>query len=335
MRTTEVGAPPMSSGAPAAHSRGPSADPEGRGFGERLAYRVRARQSQLVLGLDPDPLRLWPRALELAGGAGTPPAPPDAQVARAVSAHCRLVIEAVAEQCVATKLQSACFERLGAPGWAAMREVTEHARDHGLLVIHDGKRGDIDVTAAAYAQALLGHTDTPYGRVEGLGADAVTVNPLLGLDSLVPFVTEARERDAGLFVLVRTSNPGAADVQERQLLSGAMVSQRLAEMVAELGRPSLGEAGLADIGAVVGATAPDRLAALRESMPHTPFLLPGVGAQGGKVEDLAAAFAPGPAGGLVSSSRGLVGAGEKTGGDLAEAARREAGRLRTLAWGLG
>ncbi len=246
------------------------------------------------------------------------------------------MIEAVAEQCVATKLQSACFERLGAPGWAAMREVTEHARDHGLLVIHDGKRGDIDVTAAAYAQALLGHTDTPYGRVEGLGADAITVNPLLGLDSLAPFVAAARERDAGLFVLVRTSNPGAADVQERQLAGGAIVSQRLAEMVAELGRSSLGEAGVADIGAVVGATAPDRLAALRESMPHTPFLLPGVGAQGGRVEDLAAAFAPGPAGGLVSSSRGLVGAAERSGGgEPADAARREAARLRELAWSLG
>lgn len=325
----------MTSGAQAARSHGPSATLGGRGFGERLANSVRARQSQLVLGLDPDPLRLWPRALELAGGAGTPPAPPDAQAGRAVSAHCRLVIDAVAEHCVATKLQSACFERLGAPGWAAMREVAEYARDHGLLVILDGKRGDIDVTAAAYAQALLGHTDTPYGRVDGLGADAITVNPLLGLDSLAPFVTAARERDAGLFVLVRTSNPGAADVQERELSTGAIVSQRLAEMVDELGRPSLGEAGLADIGAVVGATAPDRLAALRESMPHTPFLLPGVGAQGGRVEDLAAAFAPGPAGGLVSSSRGLVGAGEKTGSEPAQAARREASRLRELAWGLG
>jgi orotidine-5'-phosphate decarboxylase len=316
------------------HSHDASAEVGARGFGERLANSVRARRSQLVLGLDPDPLRLWPRALELAGGAGTLPAPPDAQAGRAVSAHCRLVIDAVAEECVATKLQSACFERLGAPGWAAMREVAEHARQQGLLVILDGKRGDIDVSAAAYAQALLGHTDTPYGPVEGLGADAITVNPLLGLDSLAPFVSAARRRDAGLFVLVRTSNPGAADLQERELSTGTIVSERLAEMVDELGRPSLGDAGLADIGAVVGATAPDRLAALRDAMPHAPFLLPGVGAQGGKVEDLAAAFAPGPAGGLVSSSRGLVGAGEKTGAEPAEAARREASRLRELAWSL-
>ncbi len=287
-----------------------------------------------MLGLDPDPARLWPRAIELAGGAGSPPAPPAARAARAVERHCTLAIEAVAEQCVAVKLQVACFERLGAPGWAAMRDVALRAREHELLVLADGKRGDIDVSAAAYAQAFLGETATPYGPVAGLGADALTVNPLAGADSLAPFVAVARERGRGLFVLVRTSNPGAADVQELQLSGGESVSHRLAGIVAELGAQGVGAAGLADVGAVVGATAPERLETLRALMPHAVFLLPGVGAQGGRVEDLAPAFAPGPAAGLIAVSRGIVAAHQRMGGDPALAAQRAAARFRELAWRL-
>ena len=170
-------------------------------------------------------------------------------------------------------------------------------------MIADAKRGDIDVTATAYAQAFLGETPTPYGPVRGLDADALTVNPYLGADSLAPFVEAARQSGAGVFVLVRTSNPGAADVQEL-MGDGESVSLRVGGMIAELGEPGSGGAGLSDIGAVVGATAPELLEELREPMPHAVFLLPGVGAQGGRVEDLAAAFAPGPAGGLVSARAG-------------------------------
>jgi orotidine-5'-phosphate decarboxylase len=287
--------------------------------------------SQLVLGLDPDPMRLWPRAIELAGESDASPA---ARAARAVAIHCALAIDAAGPQCVAVKLQVACFERLGSAGWSALFEVAARACDHELLVIADAKRGDIDVTAAAYAQAFLGETPTPYGRVAGVGADALTVNPLLGIDALEPFVAAARPRSRGLFVLVRTSNPGASDLQERPLADGGAVSERIAALVAELGSGAVGKAGLADVGAVVGATAPDRLAALRERMPHASFLLPGVGAQGGQVQDLAAAFAPGPAGGLISASRGIVDAHEQAGGDPAAAAASEAQRLRELAWDL-
>jgi orotidine-5'-phosphate decarboxylase len=289
---------------------------------------------------------LWPRAVELAGDAAevsvaasgrssdraSPTAP--SLAARAVLAHCRLAIEATAEECVAVKLQVACFERLGAPGWGALAGVAEQAREHGLLVIADAKRGDIDTTAAAYAQAFFGQTPTPWGPVHGLGADALTVNPLLGIDALTPFVSSARERGGGLFVLVRTSNPGAADVQELPLADGARVSDGLARIVAELGAAGVGEAGLSDIGAVVGATAPERIGRLRAQMPHAVFLLPGVGAQGGAVERLAAAFAPGRAGGLIAASRGIVEAHARTGGDPADAARAEAARLRALAWAL-
>jgi orotidine-5'-phosphate decarboxylase len=203
-----------------------------------------------------------------------------------------------------------------------------------LLVFADAKRGDIDVTAAAYAQAFLGETPTPFGPIMGLSADALTVNPLLGADSLAPLVAAARDRGAGLFVLVRTSNPGAADVQELRLSDGRSVSERLAELVGDLGADGIGASGLSDIGAVIGATAPEWIGRLREQMPHAVFLLPGVGAQGGSVEELGAAFAPGPGGGLVSASRAVVGAHHRLGGDPARAARSEAARLRELIWGL-
>jgi orotidine-5'-phosphate decarboxylase len=251
-----------------------------------------------------------------------------------VAAHCSLAIEATAAHCVAVKLQVACFERLGAPGWAALREVAQRARARQLLVIADAKRGDIDVTGKAYAQAFFGETPTVYGPVDGLEADALTVNPLLGTDSLEPFVAAARERGGGLFVLVRTSNPGAGDLQELELAGGGTVSDRLAAMVSELGAPGIGASGLSDVGAVVGATAPERVSAMRELMPAAVFLLPGVGAQGGQVQQLAAAFAPGPAGGLITSSRGIVDAYRTTGGDPAAAAGGEAARLRELAWNL-
>jgi orotidine-5'-phosphate decarboxylase len=326
---------------------------------------VAARESQVCLGLDPDPRRLWPDA---AGAMGE--GPPAARAAGAVAAHCRALIDAAGPACVAAKPQVACFERLGAPGWAALGAVCDHARAAGLLVIADGKRGDIDVTATAYGEAFFGGTETPWGHVPGLGADALTANPLLGADSLAPLLVAARARAGGLFVLVRTSNRGAADVQELPLVSGGDVAERLARLVDGLGRgsgagePATGESGagavaaggsaegghadtpaadapapeaatgLSDVGAVVGATAPAALLRLRELMPRAPILLPGVGAQGGRVEDLAPAWLPGRAGGLITASRSVARAHEAAGGDPSAAARAEAERLRAVAWTL-
>ena len=220
---------------------------------------------------------------------------------------------------MAVKLQVACFERLGAPGWAALRRVAGAARAAGLLVIADGKRGDIGVTATAYAQAFFGGTPTPYGHVDGLAADAITVNPYMGLDAMEPFV----EAGGGVFVLVRTSNPGAADLEDLETSGGERVWERTARLVDRL-----------DVGAVVGATAPEHLARARELMPRGTFLLPGIGAQGGRVEDLAPAFAPGRAGGLITASRSIARAHEQDGGTPAAAARAEAERLREQAWAL-
>jgi len=297
-------------------------------FGDRLADRVAERRSQVVLGLDPDPARLWPVAPQPHPAQASAPE----RIAAAVEAHCRALLEAAAPACVAVKPQLACFERLGAPGWAVLERVVAHARALGLLVLLDAKRGDVDVTARAYAHALFGPTPTPLGDLPGLGADAATANPLLGRDALAPLLEGARARGGGLFVLVRTSNPGAADVQDLDV-QGAPLWHRLAALVAGLGEAGA-RSGLADVGAVVGATAPEHLARARELMPAAPFLLPGVGAQGGRVEDLAPAFAPGRAGGLVTASRSIATAHEASGEEPAAAARAEAERLRETAWGL-
>lgn len=281
-----------------------------------------------MLGLDPDPARLWPAALDADPGAG----PAAARAAAAVAAHCRAVIDAAGPACVAVKPQLACFERLGAAGWDALAATAGHARDRGLLVLADGKRGDIDVSAAAYAQALAGSTPTPFGEAPGLGADAFTVNPYMGRDTLAVLAGGARAAGAGVFVLVRTSNPGAADVEDLPVAGGGTVWEHVAALATSLDEPADGP--LSDVGAVVGATAPEHIGRLRELMPRAPFLLPGVGAQGGRVEDLAPAFAPGRAAGLVTASRSIVAAHEQAGGDPGTAARAEAERLRAAAWGL-
>jgi orotidine-5'-phosphate decarboxylase len=279
-----------------------------------------------VLGLDPDPAALWPGAV--VGRAGGDPAQLTAQ---AVERHCIAAINAAGAACVAVKLQVACFERLRAAGWRALERVAAAAREAGLLVLVDGKRGDVPVTARAYAQALVGETRGPFGVVPGLGADAFTANTLLGRDSLEPLVDAASAAGAGAFLLVRTSNPGAAEIQDQ---GDEPLHERLAGLVDELGADRLGECGLSCVGAVAGATRPDLLARLRELMPRAILLLPGVGAQGGRVEDLGPAFEPHEAAGLVTASRSIVDAHAERGGDPGDAAAAAAEELREASWSL-
>ncbi|MFN8216209.1 MAG: orotidine-5'-phosphate decarboxylase [Solirubrobacterales bacterium] len=285
-------------------------------FADRLAALVEERRSQICLGLDPDPAGLGGL------GAAAAAADPAERAAAAVLEHCRGLIDSAGPACVAVKPQLACFERLGAPGWAALAAVVAAAREAGLLVVADGKRGDVPITAAAYAQALVGETPTPWGPVAGLGADAFTANPLLGLDALEPLVAAAAAAGAGIFALVRTSNPGAADVEDLPAPQ-APLHERLADLVDGLSGRLLGESGLSGMGAVVGATAPEHIGRLRELMPRSIFLIPGVGAQGGQPQLLGPAFGAGPASALVAASRGIAGAE-----DPAAAAER----LRAAIW---
>jgi len=294
-------------------------------FGDRVADRVRARESPLLLGLDPDPAELLPAAHAAAVGDS-----PAERAAAAVTAHCMALVESAGTACAGVKLQLACFERLGWPGARALGEVAEHARAAGLLVVADGKRGDVPHTAAVYAQAQLGRTDTPWGAVPGLGADAITANPMLGRDAVEPLVAAARAAGAGVFVLVRTSNPGAAEIQDAAPTGQPPLRDRLADLVRALGAGGVGREGLSDVGAVVAATEPALLAALRARMPAAVMLLPGVGAQGGRVEDLAPAFGGRPGAALVTVSRSIAGAAVEAGD--AAAALPVAEGLRDAAW---
>lgn len=197
---------------------------------------------------------------------------------------CRRIVDAVAPYAVAVKPQSAFFEARGSEGVRAFESVCDHAREAGLLVIADVKRGDIGTTAEAYVDAVRPH------------ADAATVNPYLGTDAIEPWLEACRD-GFGIFVLVKTSNPGSRDLQDALLADGRRVWELVAELVGRWGREA------PSVGAVVGATYPDELETARRLLPRTPFLLPGVGAQGATAADCAPAF-PGLA--LVSASRSVI-----------------------------
>ncbi len=292
-------------------------------FADLLVDRVEAVRSVLCVGLDP---RAVPDAC-LRGLASS-----RSGRARASRRYCAGVIEAVAPYAAAVKPQVAFFERYGSAGFAALEEVMAAARAAGLIVIADAKRGDIASTAEAYAGAWL----LPRAPGEPAVAEALTVNPYLGGDSLEPFVRACAEGGGGLFVLARTSNPGGADLQELELAAGGRVWERTAQLIATAGAGLVGRAGLSSIGAVVGVTQPAAVERARALMPHAPLLLPGLGAQGGAAADAAPAFAPHPAGGIVVAARSADQAWRGEAGDwqahVAAAARAHRDALAAVAF---
>lgn len=289
-------------------------------FGDRLAEAVDRKRSQLVVGLDPR-AELLP--VELRGDVHVG----RASAAEACARFCRGLVDAVAPYVVGVKPQLAYFEALGADGIRAFEEVCAYARNAGLIVIADGKRGDIGSTARAYAEAYL----EPRGEEPPL-VDALTVNPYLGSDSVEPFLTACRRFGTGLFCLVKTSNAGSADIQDLALSDGRQVWQQVAELVAAWGEDFVGERGLSSVGAVVGATYPRVVAQARRLMPQAVLLLPGIGAQGATPADVARAFTSGPASALVPVSRAVIYAFRVEGADWRKAAAAEAARLRHEVW---
>jgi orotidine-5'-phosphate decarboxylase len=274
-------------------------------FADRLAAEVERKRSQLVVGLDP---RVDLMPIELRGD---------------VARFCCGLIDAVAPHAVAVKPQLAFFEQLGSAGLAAFERTCTYARRAGMLVIADGKRGDIGSTARAYAEAYL--------EGEPPRADALTVNPWLGRDSVEPFLGAVRRGGVGIFVIVRTSNV-SGDLQDALLKDGRPMWHHVAGLVDEWGEGTVGEGGLSSVGAVVGATHPRAVAEARRLMPRTILLLPGIGAQGGSVADLERAFQSGPASALVNASRSINYAFREGGADYREAAGAEAARLRQEIW---
>jgi len=289
-------------------------------FSDRVAESVERKRSQLVVGLDP---RLDLLPVELRGEAVLGRAP----AAAAVERFCKGIVDAVAPYAVAVKPQVAFFEALGADGWAALESVCGYASQAGLLVIADAKRGDIGSTARAYAAAFL----EPRDREPPL-ADALTVNPYLGTDSVDPFLAACRRHGAGVFFLVRTSNAGARDIQDAILSDGTPVWRHVAALVREWGEDLVGERGISSVGAVVGATVPRVIAEARRAMPQAIMLLPGVGAQGASPGDVARAFTSGPASALVTASRSVIYAYRDGLDDWRAAAGGEAARLAAEIW---
>jgi orotidine-5'-phosphate decarboxylase len=289
-------------------------------FGDRLADAVERKRSQLVVGLDPQ-VDLLPVELRGEVHLGREHA------AEAFGRFCRGVIDAVAPYVVAVKPQSAFFEELGADGVRALEDVCAYARQAGLLVILDAKRGDIGSTSRAYASAFLeGHGDA------GPLADALTVNPYLGRDAVEPMLAACKREGAGIFCVVKTSNAGSAEVQDAILTDGKPLWQHVARLVREWGEDIVGARGLSSVGAVIGATHPRAVGEARRLLPQSILLLPGVGAQGATPADVARAFTSGPASALVTVSRALIYAFRVDGGEWRAAAGAEAARLRGEVW---
>jgi orotidine-5'-phosphate decarboxylase len=270
-------------------------------FADRLLAACDAK-GPVCVGLDPVFGRL-PIALQ------------DRAPHEAIEAFARAVIDAVADHVAVVKPQIACFERYGADGYGAYERVVDAAKQRGLIVIGDAKRGDIGSSSSHYAAGLLANPR---------GADALTVNSYLGDDGLEPFVRLAAEEGKGLFVLVRTSNPGGDALQTLELADGRTVAEAVADMVAQLGERYAGDAGYSCIGAVVGATKTAEQQSLRHRMPRQLFLVPGFGAQGGTAEGVRGCFDGEGRGAIITASRSVIYAFDQTSADwqssIAEAA---------------
>lgn len=267
-------------------------------FANRLHAAVRRTGTPVVVGLDP---RFDWLPADVIGRARQEHDDSIAVAAAAFEEFCVRLIDVVAPLVPAVKPQAAFFEEYGPDGCLALARVIRYARQAGLLVICDAKRGDIGSTAEAYARAYLAGENP---RAAIWQADALTVNPYLGSDTLDPFVKVAVERGAGIYVLVRTSNPGAGTFQDR-LTDGVPLYRSVADLVEELSSDLVDVHGYGPVGAVVGATYPQELAELRRAMPHVPFLIPGYGSQGGTGADVAAAFDARGLGAIVNNSRGI------------------------------
>ncbi len=256
-------------------------------FCDRLIQNIEDKNSALCVGLDPH-LDLIPDFLKK-----------DATSIVAIEEYLSAIVDAVAPHCAIVKPNTAFFEVFGSDGWRALENICIQAKQKGLLVLADAKRGDIGSTAARYASAFLS-ADAPY--------DALTVNPFMGSDTIIPFVDQCAESGKGIFVLVKTSNPGSGEFMD-QPVGDSLLHEEVARMVARLGTGLVGDSEFSSIGAVVGASYPDDMRILRSEMPAQIFLVPGLGAQGGTAEDVQPAFYNTGKGAIINASRSVIFAG--------------------------
>ncbi len=287
-------------------------------FIDRLIEKVRQKNSHVCVGLDPH-LNLIPPFLFRESRSITDSE--ESALAMAVTLFNQIIIDHIADIAVAVKPQMAFYELLGFQGMIALRDTISYAREKGLIVILDGKRNDIGSTAAAYAATYLtadyynpycrdnngDNSDRQEDRKEDESnfnlADALTVNPYLGFDGIEPFL---QRKDKGAFSLLRTSNNSAGEFQDLELKDGSKLYQYVGKTIENWGKNLRGDSGYSNLGAVVGATYPEELKYLRASIPHTYFLIPGFGVQGGTVEDIVHGFDKNNLGALINSARGII-----------------------------
>ena len=280
---------------------------------DKLIDGIIAMQNPTCVGLDtlfdylPDDMRAGAKTFE--------------DVAERVLAFNKKLIDSIYDIVPSVKVQIAYYEMYGVAGMKAYYETLKYAAEKGLVVIADAKRNDIGSTASCYAKAFLGETQVNDGMLKAFPSDYVTVNGYLGSDGIVPFVEECEKNDKGIFVLVKTSNPSGAEIQNMVLDNGMPMYEYVGGLVEKWGESTIGKYGYSAVGAVVGATHPTEAARLREVLPHTFFLIPGYGAQGGKAEMLKSCFAANGLGGVVNNSRGILCAYKKNGGTYYDAAR--------------
>ena len=295
---------------------------------DRLIRKIYETQNPTVAGLDPK-LEFIPASIKnacfekygktLEGAAA------------ALLEFNKAIIDNICDVVPAVKPQAAYYEMYGWQGVKALSDTISYAKEKGMFVITDGKRNDIGTTMEAYAAAHLGSTEVAGELIDAFGADALTVNGYLGSDGIKPLEKICAERDKGIFVLVKTSNPSSGELQDLRLENGARVYEQMGRMCESWGGSLMGEYGYSAVGAVVGATYPEQLGEMREKAPHTFFLVPGYGAQGGGAEDAKFAFDCKGLGAVINSSRGIMCAWKKQGlteEDFAAAARTEALRMK-------
>ncbi len=245
-----------------------------------------------------------------------------AGVAERVVEFNKKLIDNIYDIVPSVKVQIAYYEMYGVAGMKAYEETLKYAAEKGLVVIADAKRNDIGSTASCYAKTFLGETQVNGSGMKAFPSDYVTVNGYLGTDGIAPFVEECEKNDKGIFVLVKTSNPSGAEVQNLVLEDGKPIYEMMGGLVEKWGESTVGKYGYSAVGAVVGATHPTEATRLRQILPHTFFLIPGYGAQGGNAEMLKNCFGANGLGGVVNNSRGILCAYKKNGGTYYETARK-------------
>lgn len=287
---------------------------------DRLLGAIIEKKNPSVVGLDPAPGTVPPEVVDAFVREAEDPL---VGMGEALSEWGERIVDAVHDIVPAVKPQMAYYEAYGWPGLRALEHTVRYARQKGLFVILDGKRNDIGSTMQAYAAAYLGQTEVGGERVRAFEGDALTVNGYLGTDGIDPLLRACEAYDRGIFVLVKTSNPSSGELQDREC-GGKTVYAAMGELCETWGAGSVGQYGYSSVGAVVGATYPEQLQELRAALPHTMFLVPGYGAQGGSAADIAGAFDGRGLGAIVNSSRGILCAWKKDTEKTYDAAAREA-----------